>query len=79
MPDLQPLFSNLATNDSRMPEIVDGVQDCAQRGKGHSEESRNEDTSEIAGAKGGTRTPRFYPPDPKFAAYEESTSCTWCD
>jgi len=56
----QPL-SNLDTNDARMPEIVDGVQDCTQRGKGHSEESREEDTSEIAGAKGGTRTPTVLP------------------
>ena len=61
MPDLQPLFSNLATNDARMPEIVDGVQDCAQRGKEYTEESREEDTSEIAGAKGGTRTPTVFP------------------
>ena len=26
--------------------------------------------------KGGLEPPRFYPPDPKFAAHEKSTTCT---
>jgi hypothetical protein len=41
----QALFSALPTNDARAAEIVDGQY-------WHGEESREEEASEIAGAKG---------------------------